>query len=194
MSSKPRSTVTRLDAYRRRAAPPELPEPLDRSLDDVLRKAPIGFLHLDLGLRCVKINPWLAAAYGVALDAASGRALADLVPAVAAVVAEDLGRVVESGSPVRRVLPIERTGERHYFQHHFAPVYRPDGRLCGIDVFVCSVDRPAGARKAQRSHESPAREGTKRIPSKLVRPGHGEPSGLAAGGKAGVSRTKTPAA
>ena len=167
---------------------------MDRNLDDVLRKAPIGFLYLDRALRCVKINPWLAVAYGISVDAAPGRLLADLVPAVAGAVAEDLECVVDSGSPVRRIVPVEQAGERHYFQHHFAPVYRPDGRLSGIDVFVCSVDRPPTHKKGPRPHEAPARDGAKRIPSKLVRPGHGEPSGLAAGGKAGVSRTKTPAA
>jgi len=175
MSSKRKSTVVRLDAYRR----PAPVEPMDRNLDDVLRKAPIGFLYLDRALRCVKINPWLAAVYGVAPDAAPGRRLADLVPAVATTVAEDLERLLAGGSPVRRVVLIEQAGERHAFQHHFTPVYRPDGRVRGIDVFVCSVDRPAGSKAFHRSHESAAREGAKRMQSKLVRPGQTRAAGLA---------------
>lgn len=175
MSSKPKSTVVRLDAYRRPAAV----EPMDRSLDDVLRKAPIGFVYLDRGLRCVKINPWLAAAYGVAPEAATGRRLADLAPSVSAAVAEDLERLLEGGSPLRRVLLVEQAGERRAFQHHFAPVYRPDGRVRGIDVFVCSVERPAGVKSFQRPQEGPARENAKRMQSKLVRPGQPRAAGLA---------------
>src|SRR5690606_14190489 len=118
MSSKPRSTVTRLDAYRRRAQI----VPMDRTLDEVLGRAPIGFLYLDHALRCVKINPWLGAAYGVGTDDALGRPFRSLVPGVAAVVEEDLTRLLDGGSPVRIILPVEHAGERTYYQHHFAPI------------------------------------------------------------------------
>lgn len=159
MSSRPRSTVIRLDAYRRRKVPS-----MDRTLDEVLGRAPIGFLHLDSALHCLKINPWLAAAYGVAVDDAIGRPLRSFAPTVAAAVAEDAKSLLEGGSAVRMVVPVECAGETAFYQHHFMPVPGPEGRVRGIDIFVCNVDAPARVHEQRRSNEFRAREGAKRMP------------------------------
>jgi PAS domain-containing protein len=165
MSSDPKATITRLDAYRRRPAV----RPMDRSLDDVLNRAPIGFLYLDHALRCSKINAWLAAAYGVAVDEAVGRPFREFAPTVAAAAAEELNRLLDDGSPVRIILKVERSGEKTYYQHHFAPVPGPDGRVRGIDVFVCNVDGPMRAQEQLRLLDGRARESAKRVsPSRAL--------------------------
>lgn len=160
MSSKSKSTVTRLDAYRRRRAV----RPMDRSFDDVIGRAPIGFLHLDAALRCAHLNAWLAAAYGISVDDALGLPFRQILPARAAEVDHDLARLLDGGSAVRLILKIERAGEKTYYQHHFSPVMIDRGRARGIDVFVCNVDGPMRAQEQLRLLDGRAREGAKRMP------------------------------
>src|SRR5690606_4670192 len=128
MGSKHRSKVTRLDAYRRRRAV----RPMDRSFDDVIGRAPIGFMHLDGGLRCTHINAWLAAAYGIAVEDALGRPFREILPARAVELDRDLERLLDGGSALRLILRIERAGEKTYYQHHVAPVTADGGRVRGI--------------------------------------------------------------
>ena len=162
MSSKPRSNVTRLDAYRRR----RLVAPMDRSFDDVIGRAPIGFMHLDGALRCVHINAWLAAAYGTAVDDALGRPFRQILPGSTAEIEHDLERLLDGGTAFRLILRIERAGERAYYQHHFAPAVGAGGRVRGVDVFVCNVDGPMRAREQLRTLDGRARVGAKRVPSR----------------------------
>jgi PAS domain-containing protein len=162
MDSKPRSKVTRLDAYRRRRTV----RPMDRSFDDVICRAPIGFLHLDSTLRCTHLNPWLAAAYGIAVEDALGRPFRQIVPTCAAELDHDLERLLDGGTALRLILKIERAGEKTYYQHHFAPVVADRGRVRGIDVFVCNIDGPMRAQEQLRLLDGRAREGAKRVPTK----------------------------
>lgn len=161
MSSKPRSTVTRLDAYRRRRTV----RPMDRSFDDVIGRAPIGFLHLDSALRCTHINGWLAAAYGIAVEDALGRPFWQILPARAGELEHELERLLDGGSALRLILKIERAGEKTFYQHHFTPVPADGSRACGIDVFVCNVDGPMRAQEQLRLLDR-GREGGKRMPSR----------------------------
>ena len=162
MSSKPTSKVTRLDAYRRRRAV----RPMDRSFDDVIGRAPIGFMHLDLSLRCTHINAWLAAAYGFAVEDALGRPFRQIVPARTAELDHELERLLGGGTALRLILKIERAGEKAYYQHHFAPAVGDGGRVSGIDVFVCNVDGPMRAQEQLRMLDSRGRKDPKRIPSR----------------------------
>ena len=173
MSSKPRSNVTRLDAYRRR----RLVVPMDRSFDDVIGRAPIGFMHLDATLRCTHINAWLAAAYGIAVDDALGLTFRQIVPTRTAEVDRDLEWLRDGGTGLRLILKIERAGEHTYYQHHFAPVLGDNGRGRGIDVFVCNVDGPMRAQEQLRLLDGRAREGAKRIPSRKSAPGESPATG-----------------
>lgn len=175
MSSKPRSTVTRLDAYRRRRAVP----PMDRSFDDVMGRAPIGFMHLDRALRCVHINAWLAAAYGIAVDDAVGRPFRQIIPGRTAEIEHDLERLLDGGTALRLILRIERAGETAYYQHHFAPAVGDGGRVRGIDVFVCDVDGPMRAKEQLRMLDGRARLGAKRIPSRSSRQSDASATGTA---------------
>src|SRR5690606_18889433 len=100
--------------YRRR----RIVRPMDRSFDDVIGRAPIGFMHLDAALRCIHINGWLAAAYGIAVDDALGRAFREVLPARAAELDHDLERLLDGGSALRLILKVERAGEKTYYQHH----------------------------------------------------------------------------
>ncbi|HEX6996206.1 MAG TPA: PAS domain-containing protein [Gammaproteobacteria bacterium] len=173
MSSKPRSNVTRLDVYRRRRTV----APMDRSFDDVIGRAPIGFMHLDGALRCAHINAWLAAAYGIAVDDALGRPFRQLVPGRTAEIEHDLERLLDGGSALRLILKIERAGEKAYYQHHFAPAVGDGGRVRGIDVFVCNVDGPMRAHRHLRMLDACAREGAKRIPSRRTGAGGSSATG-----------------
>jgi len=170
MSSKPRSNVTRLDAYRRR----RLVVPMDRSFDDVIGPAPIGFMHLDGALRCVHINAWLAAAYGIAADDALGRPFRQVVPGRTSDIEHDLERLLDGGTALRLILKIERAGERAYYQHHFATAVGDGGRVRGIDVFVCNVDGPMRAQEQLRMLDGRSRLAAKRMPSR--RAGAGDSS------------------
>ena len=162
MSSKPTSKVTRLDAYRRRRAV----RPMDRSFDDVIGRAPIGFMHLDRALRCTHINAWLAAAYGLAVDDALGRPFREIVLARTAELDHELERLLGGGTALRLILKIDRAGEKAYYQHHFAPAVGDGGRVTGIDVFVCNVDGPMRAQEQLRMRDGRGRQEPKRMPSR----------------------------
>lgn len=162
MSSKPRPPVTRLDAYRRRRHM----RPMDRSFDDVIGRAPIGFLHLDAAMRCAHINAWLAAAYGIAVEDALGRPLHQVLPAHTAEVGRDLERLLDGGTALRLILKVQRAGETAFYQHHFAPVVGEGGQVSGIDVFVCNIDGPMRAQEQLRLLDERTREGAKRMPSR----------------------------
>lgn len=173
MGSKPRSTVTRLDAYRRRRTV----RPMDRSFDDVIGRAPIGFLHLDAALRCTHLNAWLAAAYGIVVEDALGRPFRQIVPTCAAEVDRDLERLLDGGTALRLILKIERAGEKRFYQHHFTPVIAEGGQVRGIDVFVCNIDGPMRAQEQLRLLDGRAREGAKRMPSGRTGPGGSSATG-----------------
>ena len=60
----------------------------------------IGLCHLDLDLRYVQINKWLAAANGLSVSEHIGRTIAEVLPDVARGIEKQLRRVITTGEPV----------------------------------------------------------------------------------------------
>ena len=79
---------------------PEGLEPQPESTVNFYIDAPIGLCYLDLDLRYVQINKWLAAINGLTVGEHIGRTIAEVLPDVAAVIEEPLRRVIATGEPV----------------------------------------------------------------------------------------------
>ena len=123
-------------------------------LDALFRAAPVGLAFLDAELRYRTVNDALAAVNGVAPSAHLGRAIGEVVPGCAEVLAPLLGRVLETGEPVR---DFEWSGEvpgfpgeaRHWLES-FYPVRGDDGAVRGVGVALSEVTAHKRAEEAQR--------------------------------------------
>ena len=102
------------------------------------------------------------------MDDAVGRRLQDLAPSVAAAMADDTKRLLEGGSAVRMVVPVECTRGTAFYQHHFVPVPGAEGTIRGIDVFVCNVDAPARIQEQRRPNTLRARKSAKQAPGQAA--------------------------
>ena len=70
------------------------------SLQRIYRAAPIGLCHLDMKLRYVFVNEWLAEINGLPVEQHLGRSIGEVLPDVAAEVEAQLRGVIETGEPV----------------------------------------------------------------------------------------------
>ena len=109
-------------------------------------EGPIGLCYLDLDLRYVDINKWLAAVNGLAVKEHRGRTIGDVLPDVARGVEEKLRRVITTGEPIEGETVAERTpaqpGIRRTFRYNFYPVKSPEGTVVGVSCAVQDVTKP----------------------------------------------------
>jgi len=110
--------------------------------------APIGLCYLDLDLRYVQINTWLATVNGLAVSDHIGRTIAEVLPDVARGIEKQLRRVITTGEPMEGGTVEAETpatpGIVRTFQHSFHPVRSPDGTVVGVSCTVQDVaDREA---------------------------------------------------
>jgi PAS domain S-box-containing protein len=112
---------------------------------------PIGLCYLDLDLRYLDINKWLAAVNGLAVKEHLGRTIGEVVPDVARGVEEKLRQVITTGEPIEGETVAERTpsqpGIRRTFRYNFYPVKSAEGTVAGVSCAVQDVTKPR-AREA----------------------------------------------
>ena len=113
------------------------------------QNAPIGLCFLDVDLRFVHINDWLAKINGLPVEAHIGRKIREILPAVADAAEAQFQTVLKTGEPLSGRLFAETAahpGERRNYKHTYYPA-KPDGdRVTGIHCVVEDVtDRVNGA-------------------------------------------------
>ena len=110
---------------------------------------PIGLCYLDLDLRYLDINKWLASVNGLAVKEHLGRTIGDVVPDVARDVEEQLRQVITTGEPIEGHAVAERTpsqpGIRRTFRYNFYPVKSPEDTVAGVSCAVQDVTKPRAA-------------------------------------------------
>ena len=106
-------------------------------------EAPIGLCYLDLDLRFVHINEWLAAVNGLTISEHLGRTIREVLPDVARGVEEQLRHVITTGEPIEAATVEAQTpahpGVMRTFQHNYVPVRSADGTLVGVSCAVQDV-------------------------------------------------------
>ncbi|CAN7386393.1 PAS domain-containing protein [Pseudoduganella sp. LjRoot289] len=114
-------------------------------LENVYASAPVGLSFVDLDLRIVMINEYLAAINGIPVSGHIGRSFGDVIrdDQVRLDVERDYRKVIASGEALTG---IELTGTapgrpddvRHWLSGYF-PVRAPDGRLIGITGLLLDI-------------------------------------------------------
>ena len=110
------------------------------SLADLYFNAPIGLCNLDLELRYIHINQWLADLNGIPAQGHIGKTISEVLPEAAKGIEPQLREVIESGQPMLQgMVAIETPAEPgvvKHFRHNFYPEINEDGRVVGV---ACSV-------------------------------------------------------
>ncbi len=129
-------------------------EPAKRLSDQVLchayDDAAVGLCYLDVNLRYVHINKWLAQLNGVPVQKHLGRTVHEVIPDVAAGIEVQLRRVMETNTPIMEgTVEAEtpgRPGVRRTFMHNYLPVTADSGQVIGVS---CLVQDITARRKAE---------------------------------------------
>ena len=127
---------------------------------NVYLEAPIGLCSLDLDLRYVQVNEWLAATNGLAASEHLGRTIGEVLPDVARGVEKQLRHVITTGESIEAATVEAETpahpGIMRTFQHNFYPVRSPDGTVVGVSCAVQDVTEREAAREALQWYRSMA--------------------------------------
>ena len=139
---------------------PEGLEPQPDGALNVYLEAPIGLCSLDLDLRYVQVNEWLAATNGLAASEHLGRTIGEVLPDVARGVEKQLRHVITTGESIEAATVEAETpahpGIMRTFQHNFYPVRSPDGTVVGVSCAVQDVTEREAAREALQWYRSMA--------------------------------------
>ena len=125
-------------------------DPLE-AVPSLYAAAPVGLCVLDLDLRVVEINDWLARINGLPVAEHIGRTIQEALPAVAAIVVPQLREVIETGvanigGSARAETPAH-PGVEHYYRHNIVAIDTEDRGIVGVSVMVedlgpCSGEEP----------------------------------------------------
>jgi len=133
--------------------------------------APMGLCYLDLNLRYVHINKWLAAINGFSPEDHIGKTIMQMLPEVAAGIEPIFRQVIETGQPILRKTiatptPAEPNIIRHFIQNYY-PDKNEDGLVVGV---ACSIEditdlkwAEEGLLAAQESLERRVQQRTKEL-------------------------------
>jgi PAS domain S-box-containing protein len=122
------------------AGSPEAEVPLSSELSALYEHAPLGFAVLDMHLRFLSINRWLASVSGLPASDHLGKRLPDLVPGLADQAQAALRHVLETGRPLPNVEFVGETRAtpgvvRHWLDHWF-PIRDRRGAITAVGVVV----------------------------------------------------------
>ncbi len=112
---------------------------LKRSFND----APIGLCYLDVDLRYIHINEWLARINGLPVAAHLGKTIREVLPDVAPGVEPQFRQVIATGEPVIAGIVEAETpahpGVKRTFEHYYYSDVGADGVSVGISCVVLDV-------------------------------------------------------
>jgi PAS domain-containing protein len=126
-------------------------------LQTVYATAPVGLAFLDVELRIVMINDYLAAMNAMPAAAHVGHRLSELLGARGAGFEQPFRRVLASGRPLVGVedsgdTPAE-PGAMHHWLCSYYPVYGPDRELVGVSVVVLDITERKRQEQRIRDNE-----------------------------------------
>ena len=127
-------------------------------LSQFYQDIPVGLCSLDLDLRYVHINEWLAAINGISVQEHLGRTIGEVLVDVAAGVESLLRQVIETGEPVLHGTVEAETpaqpGVKRIFQHSYLPVKSDDDTIIGVTCVVQDItEREQAERELKESEE-----------------------------------------
>lgn len=123
-------------------------------LDTLLGSAPVGFAFFDRDLRYQRINDTLAQINGLAVEDMLGRTVPEVLPGLAAVVAQSLQPVLDTGQAqvgveVRGSTPSAPDVQRFWLSGYY-PVDDAAGNRLGVGVIVVEITERKAAEEALR--------------------------------------------
>ncbi len=128
------------------------------ALEATYQSAPVGLCVLDADLRFVRINARLAEINGSTVDAHRGRALAEVVPALAGTAEPILRRVLATGEPV---VGLELSGEtpaapgvHRTWVESWYPLRDATGSVVGVNVVAEDVTERRRDEAARRASDA----------------------------------------
>ena len=117
--------------------------PAEQVLPHAYDEAPVGLCYFDTDLRYLHINKWLAQLNGLPVEKHLGRTIHEVIPRVAAGVADQLRQVLETSTPILEGMVEAETPARpgvpRTFMHNYLPVVADDGRVIGVSCLVQDV-------------------------------------------------------
>jgi len=118
-------------------------------LDALFATAPVGLAFFDRELRFLKVNETLASFNGIPREQHIGRALGDVIPALAPVVAELVRTVLQTGKPIleREVSGVVGPGDERVWLASYYPVRTAHGQTVGVGAVVADI---TGRKRAER--------------------------------------------
>ena len=147
----------------------KLPDQQFRELELLYRDAPIGLCALDVDLRYLHINSFLAAINGFSVDEHLGRTIAEVVPEVAAGVETQLRQVIGTGEPILEGRVDAETpaspGIVKKYLHSYYPNKGADGKVIGVSCVVQDVTERLRGEQARREREEYLRWIVETVPS-----------------------------
>ncbi len=129
----------------------ETPDPL-KAVPDLYSAAPIGLCVLDLELRYVQVNPWLARINGLSVEQHIGRTIQEVLPHLAEIVVPQFREVIETGVPniggTARAETPAHPGVEHCYRHNYVAIDTDDAGIVGVSVMVEDLG-PCVAKEAR---------------------------------------------
>ena len=131
------------------------PAPSEQVLRHAYDEAAVGLCYFDTNLRYLHINNWLARLNGVPVEKHLGRTVHEVIPKVAAGVANELRQVIETSTPIMGGTVEAETPARpnvlRTFMHNYLPVVADGGQVIGVS---CLVQDVTARREAEVSLEA----------------------------------------
>ncbi len=125
-------------------------------LDWIYQNAPIGLCVLDLDLRYLRVNEWLAELHGVPVNAHIGRAIEDIVPNLAAQARKIARQILEKKESVQDVECSGETparfGVERFFNTSWRPLFDAEGEIISFGVVVEETTERKRIERALREH------------------------------------------